>query len=167
MKAIVIYPTEFGTTTHFVVPDSALLRPKDPFFLPDSQQWTAVPLHGVLINRLGKSIRQNFASAYYSQIVTAVHPFNADSSEEHDIATRWARDGALTVSQPFPADNLSPQARLLIDKAVESVSSFATLKTGDLILLARPYKSFTLKNQAADYLIPQSDGFPQLNYKVR
>ncbi len=134
--------------TIIVTPDSAIINRGRPWFMPDDiAEWKGATLIGTSITRVGMHIAQKFAHRYYSHFIAAVHPHSANDRE----CVRWCRDGALvtgpgqiaadaqgtiTISAAnntatLDADNL----RATIDKTIAYVSSFITLKTGDLILI--------------------------------
>ncbi len=57
-----------------LMPDSALLIQKRPFFIPDFTQQCMVQLCACIrINRLGRSIHPQFAHRYYKDLTLAVH----------------------------------------------------------------------------------------------
>ena len=161
MKAIVAY-TPANTA---VVPDSAMMRCRDPFFMPDNRQWQALCLFGVRIDRLGKGISPEFARRYYNECVIAIHPFAV--SEPDDTAERWARDGALVVSESLSADSLDEELRKEIDAMISRVSRNATLKTGDLILMVDDDRSFDIKEIPSNHFVEPRSGLPGMKFKVR
>lgn len=134
-----------------VTPDSAIINRGRPWFLPDDvADWQGKTLIGVCITRVGMHISQKFAHRYYSDFSAAIHPYSAN-----DLAdVRWCRDGALiTGAGAIPQDSdgmltitvngasASIDAETLrqdIDKTIAYVSSYITLKTGDLILIDTP-----------------------------
>lgn len=57
-----------------LIPDTALLIQKRPFFIPDFTQQCMVQLCACIrINRLGRSIHQKFAHRYYNDLTIATH----------------------------------------------------------------------------------------------
>lgn len=165
MKAFVITATQEGGTQTQVVPDSALTRCKDPFFVPDNCPWRATVYRGLRIDRLGKGIEARFADRYYSECITSVHPFPTDVAT--DPAEEWACDNALTISEPTAATDLDEAARNRFGDLIEKISRRTTLKTGDLILLGSPRESFEIGTPPQNYEIPTQGAFPGLRFKVR
>lgn len=131
-----------------VTPDSAIINRGRPWFMPDDiSEWYGNILIGTSITRVGMHIAERFAHRYYGAFSAAVHPNSANDVE----CVQWCRDGALitgpgqidastqgTLTLTAAGSTLSIQAddlRSKIDKAIAYVSSFITLKTGDLILI--------------------------------
>lgn len=165
MKAIIDYHPERKTRQTALVCDSALTRAKDPFFVPNDQRWYGMPLRGVRIDRLGKGIEERFANRYYSECLTAVHPYT-DSTTELDV-DRWGRDGSLVISETISADNLSAEEKMKIDHLVSEFSKNMTLKTGDLILTGSTEDCFVLEQRSYNIDIPPVDGYPGFRLKIR
>lgn len=166
MKALITYFHADGSVTEGVVPDSAVTRCKDPFFLPDEGDYKAMLLRGVRIDRLGKGIAREYADRYYSECLTATHQFRV-ASEPSDTIRRWSSDGALTVSQCGPKDGMSPESVATVNALIEKISRYSTLKTGDLVLFGMEKDTFPLSSASKDYIVEATDGFPQLKLKVR
>ena len=124
MKAL-LYIRKGSEASTGAICDSAICRQRDPFFVPDDRTWLGIPLVGVRIDRLGKNIRHNFAEKYYTDTVTAVHAY---TEEAEDTASRWARDCALTVSDPGKKDDMAPEVKNLIDRMISVFSFSSTLK---------------------------------------
>lgn len=165
MKALVYDITPDGTARQLgIVPDSALIGRGNPFFLPDARVWSGAVLIGVRINRLGKDIPARFASRYYNEVLTAVHP-SADDTERP--ADEWGRDGALMISDYVPAEEADASLLGLIDTLVRDASTAMTLKTGDLVLMATG-NSLHLGTGRNDIEInPATAGFPSFRLKIR
>jgi 2-keto-4-pentenoate hydratase/2-oxohepta-3-ene-1,7-dioic acid hydratase in catechol pathway len=150
----------------FMKPDSSMLRNRRPFFLPDFSERIEYETELVVrISRLGKSIEAKFADRYWDAVTLGID-FTArdlqnqyrskglpwelckgfDSSavvgdwiekealekELHDLNFRLDIDGK-TVQQGYTGDMIFSVARI-----IEYVSSFCTLKTGDLIFTGTP-----------------------------
>lgn len=150
----------------FMKPDSSLLRNRRPFFLPDFSERIEYETELVVrISRLGKSIEAKFADRYWDAVTLGID-FTArdlqnqyrskglpwelckgfDSSavvgdwiekealekELQDLNFRLDIDGK-TVQQGYTGDMIFSVARI-----IEYVSSFCTLKTGDLIFTGTP-----------------------------
>jgi 2-keto-4-pentenoate hydratase/2-oxohepta-3-ene-1,7-dioic acid hydratase in catechol pathway len=150
----------------FMKPDSSMLRNRRPFFLPDFSERIEYETELVVrISRLGKSIETKFADRYWDAVTLGID-FTArdlqnqyrskglpwelckgfDSSavvgdwiekealekELQDLNFRLDIDGK-TVQQGYTGDMIFSVARI-----IEYVSSFCTLKTGDLIFTGTP-----------------------------
>lgn len=150
----------------FMKPDSSMLRNRRPFFLPDFSERIEYETELVVrISRLGKSIEAKFADRYWDAVTLGID-FTArdlqnqyrskglpwelckgfDSSavvgdwiekealekELQDLNFRLDIDGK-TVQQGYTGDMIFSVAAI-----IEYVSSFCTLKTGDLIFTGTP-----------------------------
>lgn len=166
MKAILTYTAADRTEVTAVIPDSAITPSREPFFVPDSRKWSAIPAVGVRIDRLGKGIDGRFADRYYSECFTAVHPF-ADGDRDADIASRWAIDGALVISPTVPADGIDPAVRAALERLIARTSLLSTLKTGDLIMVGDYDRAFSLGPPPSDHPVKGPEGFPEMKLKVR
>ncbi len=149
----------------FMKPDSSILRNRRPFFLPD--QWGRIEYETELvvrISRLGKSIEARFADRYWDAVTLGID-FTAREMQEkfrreglpwelckgfdqsavtgdwiekdkignlQDLHFNLDIDGK-TVQQGYTGDMINPVARI-----IEYVSSFCTLKTGDMIFTGTP-----------------------------
>lgn len=164
MKALVYNPSSEGMETALIC-DSAISPSRNPFFLPDEGRWKGVHLVGVRIDRLGKSISSKFADRYFSECVTAVHPFT-DSPVENNI-DRYGRDGALIVSDAVSKERLEPEFHRLINDLIEKVSRNVTLKTGDLVLTPAGPVMSEITDRPSDIDIPSTWGCPPMKLKIR
>lgn len=175
MKAIIAYndidtlsSTEgISMYKYAVVPDSAIIRAKDPFFKPDGSEWTGMTLHGVIIDRLGKGISTEYATRYYNNCLTAVHPFDPRLTTWIEPVSRWSRDGALVVSPAQPICDESKEVLDIINSIITKISYDLTLKTGDLVLYGDASKIFQIESKSADYMIPPYAGFKGFKLKIR
>lgn len=149
----------------FMKPDSSILRNRRPFFLPGD--WGRIEYETVLvvrISRLGKSIEARFADRYWDAVTVGID-FTAREMQERfrreglpwelckgfdqsAVVGDWVEKekiGSLqdlhfnldidgnTVQTGYTGDMINPVARI-----IEYVSSFCTLKTGDLIFTGTP-----------------------------
>jgi len=149
----------------FCKPDSALLRNNAPFFLPTFAKEFHHEVELVIrINRLGKRIAQRFAHRYYDEIGLGID-FTARDLQDKLRANGlpWEKckafDGSAVISGFTPKSNFSDinniNFRLLVngqikqegnssamlncfDAIVAHVSSYFTLKIGDLIFTGTP-----------------------------
>lgn len=149
----------------FMKPDSALVIANRPFFYPDFSQDVHYELEVVIrIDRLGKSIEEQHAHRYFSEIGLGVDFTARDLQAEMkkkglpwEIAKGF--DYSAPISDFFPVTqftdlhNLSfrldlngktvqdGNTSLMIfsfEKIISYVSRFMTLKTGDLIFTGTP-----------------------------
>lgn len=144
-----------------VLPDTAMLIQKRPFFIPDFTQECKVQLcYAVRINRLGRSIHAKFANRYYTanEIMLGAHFVARDLLEKlkkeckpYDIAVGF--DNAVVLSESYNEDlSDKPKARIeidsnlyqypfdlnlyaLVDQLIAEISEFYTLKQGDILLI--------------------------------
>lgn len=149
----------------FMKPDSALVTDNRPFFYPDFSNNVHHELEVVIrIDRLGRSIAEQYAHRYFSEIGLGVDFTARDLQGEMkkkglpwEIAKGF--DYSAPVSGFFPVrkygDILNLSFRLDLngkpvqegntsqmifsfDKIISYVSRFITLKTGDLIFTGTP-----------------------------
>ena len=149
----------------FMKPDSSILRNRRPFFLPDHLGRVDYETELVVrISRLGKSIAARFADRYIDAVTLGIDFTARDMQNEfrkkglpwelckgfdqsavigdwipkerianlQDVHFRLDIDGN-TVQEGHTAQMIYPVARI-----IEYVSSFFTLKTGDLVFTGTP-----------------------------
>jgi len=150
----------------FLKPETSLLRNNDPFYYPDFTKELHYEVEIVVkINKMGKHIDKRFAHRYYDQIGIGIdftardlqrqakekgHPwtkaksfdFSAPVGNEfisktefasvQDINFKLEKNGQV-VQQGNTRDMIFD-----IDTIISYVSSFITLKTGDLIFTGTP-----------------------------
>lgn len=143
------------------LPDTALLHIKRPFFIPDFADMCKVQLClAIRISRLGRSIDLRFAHRYYDAYTAAVL-FSAHPLLENLIACGLPRDIACGFDDALAVGNfcdrnaandvIAEQATLWVDgrivqkigsgvpfaevdALIAAISSFYTLRQGDLLL---------------------------------
>lgn len=149
----------------FLKPDSSLLKKNKPFFLPDFSHNIQYEMEVVVkISKLGKGIEERFAHRYYDEVTAGIDITARDiqgrfvrSGLPWELSKCF--DGAAPVGEFIPVtgigDVLNLDFRLEINgktvqksntsdmvfninKLVEYVSRFFTLKTGDLIFTGTP-----------------------------
>lgn len=133
-------------------PDSALLLPGRPFFIPDfGEKWEADLYLAVKIGRLGKNIGERFASRYYDAASLAIHFRSTDNSlcdgllsgADSTIAIgNYIAPVTITdemkISFNDDTENILPQASQ-VESAISEVSQLSTLKMGDILMFPLPY----------------------------
>ena len=150
----------------FMKPDSSMLRNRRPFFLPDFYERIEYETELVVrISRLGKSIEAKFADRYWDAVTLGIDFTARDLQNQYRskglpwelckgfdssaVVGNWIEKEALekelqdlnfrldidgkTVQQGYTGDMIFSVARI-----IEYVSSFCTLKTGDLIFTGTP-----------------------------
>ena len=150
----------------FMKPDSSMLRNRRPFFLPDFSERIEYETELVVrISRLGKSIEAKFADRYWDAVTLGIDFTARDLQNQYRskglpwelckgfdssaVVGNWIEKEALekelqdlnfrldingkTVQQGYTGDMIFSVAAI-----IEYVSSFCTLKTGDLIFTGTP-----------------------------
>ena len=153
------------TPVFFMKPDSALVISNRPFFYPDFSNDVHHELELVIrIDRLGRSIEEQYADRYFSEIGLGVDFTARDlQAKQKEKGLPWeiakGFDYSAPISEFFPVKkfkdihNLSfnldingktvqdGNSALMIfsyEKIISYVSRFMTLKTGDLIFTGTP-----------------------------
>lgn len=177
-----------------VLPDSALLKSRNPFFVPDFPGTiSATPALAVRICRLGKSIPARFATRYYAECAPTV-VFRAEQyarqlrAEGLPDAPAYSFDKAvitgefhtrrlpdnilfrLTLDNPeadeyFRLENVEQR----IGNAIELLSRDNTLKTGDLLLIGADGIPLSVAEESKLHLqgMPVSEGEEELEIKLK
>ena len=149
----------------FMKPDSALVTSNRPFFYPEFSSDVHHELEVVIrINRLGRSIDEQYADRYYNELALGLDFTARDlQAEQKKKGLPWeiakGFDYSAPISEFFPLEkygdihNLSfrldlngktvqdGSTSLMIfsfEKIIAYVSRFMTLKTGDLIFTGTP-----------------------------
>lgn len=149
----------------FLKPDSAILPKNHPFYIPafsDDIHYEVEVL--VRINRLGKHISEKFAHKYYSEIGLGIDFTARDmQSKLKEKGLPWEKakafDGSAVIGDFVPKSNFNDlsdiqfsllkndeivqkgttQAMLWkIDELIAYISTFMTLKIGDIIFTGTP-----------------------------
>lgn len=149
----------------FMKPETALLRDNKPFFLPDFSSDVQYELEVVVrISKMGKNISEKFAPRYYDAVGLGVD-FTARDLQRRfkEMGYPWeickGFDNSAPVSEFLPKEQLGDLSALpfhldlngetvqrgntkdmlySIDYLIHYVSSFFTLKTGDLLFTGTP-----------------------------
>lgn len=126
------------------IPDSAITVPNRPLFLPDfSAEWSGNVCPAYRISRLGKEIGRRFASRYYDAVTLAlrIHPVDivpcgiCSVFDSCVTLGEWLplQEGNLEVGYAGLTLSLTPE-EIDIDGAIEAISHYCTLKTGDIVM---------------------------------
>ncbi len=149
----------------FLKPDSALLRNNDPFYIPDFAQSFHYEVEVVVrISRVGKHIEERFAHRYYDQVGLGIDFTARDLQDElRAKGLPWEKckafDSSAVISQ-FVDKNNYPNLQNLrfrlevngqvrqngntsdmifsVDRIIEHLSRYFTLKMGDYIFTGTP-----------------------------
>lgn len=132
-------------------PDSALLLPGRPLFYPDfAGQWHARLFLAVHINRLGKSVSVKFAPRYFDSLSLGLQFAPADSRALLP-GVLSGLDSSITHGEWLAPDRLSELSAVTVNGqgetvlplpspeeiagAVSRISTYTTLRMGDIVLL--------------------------------
>jgi fumarylpyruvate hydrolase len=176
----------------FLKPDSSILKNNKPFFLPDFSDNIQYEVEIVVrINKLGKGIAARFAHRYYDALtlgidITArdIQGKNAKAGLPWELSKCF--DGAAPIGEFVPVSEI-PDVRDIdfrleingrtvqqgnssdmiagIDKIIEYVSRYFTLKTGDLIFTGTPPGVGPLKRN--DNLVAFLGNTPLLDFMIK
>ena len=149
----------------FTKADSALLKDKKPFFLPDELGRIDYETELVVrICRLGKSIPQRFAHRYYDAVTVGIDFTARDLQRKlRDAGHPWELckgfDGAAAIGEWVPVEKFrdiqalhfhldingktvqegcSSDMLFKVDELISYISQWFTLKTGDLLYTGTP-----------------------------
>jgi 2-keto-4-pentenoate hydratase/2-oxohepta-3-ene-1,7-dioic acid hydratase in catechol pathway len=149
----------------FLKPETAIILPRNPFFIPDFSEDVHYEAELVVrINRLGKHIPREFARKYYDQITVGIDFTARDlQAKLKEKGLPWEKakafDGSAAVGRFVKLEALPDQqhiefslkqngetrqegnsAMMLfdIDQLIAYISTFFTLKIGDLIFTGTP-----------------------------
>ena len=149
----------------FTKADSALLKDKKPFFLPDELGRIDYETELVVrICRLGKSIPQRFSHRYYDAVTVGIDFTARDLQRQlRDAGHPWELckgfDGAAAIGEWVPVEKFrdiqalhfhldingktvqegcSSDMLFKVDELISYISQWFTLKTGDLLYTGTP-----------------------------
>lgn len=149
----------------FLKPDTALIRNNQPFFYPDFSNDIHYEVEIVVkFDKLGKNIAEKFAHRYYSEIGIGID-FTArdlqNKCKEKGLPWEIAKsfDGAAPISKFLKLEDLGDikavnfrlelngqtvqqgntgEMIFSVDKLIEHISKFMTIKIGDLMFTGTP-----------------------------
>jgi len=176
----------------FMKPDSSLLRNNDPFYIPE---WSKEIHHEIelviKINRIGKNIEKRFAHRYFDEIGLGIDFTARDIQNKlKEKGLPWEKakafDQSAAIGRFIPIDSLPDRnaidfklalngkevqhgnTRDLIfsfDTIIAYVSTYITLKTGDLIFTGTPAGVGPVKT--GDHLSAAVEGQVLLDFHIR
>lgn len=156
---------EYKEPTIFMKPDSALLKEGKPFFIPDFSQEIEYETEVVVrICRLGKNIAAKFAQRYYDAVTVGIDFTARDLQRTFKaVGNPWELskgfDSSAAIGEFVPVDHFKDVQQIpfrmelngkvvqaantcemihSVDRIIEHVSKFCTLKIGDLIFTGTP-----------------------------
>lgn len=168
----------------FLKPQSAILSHKHPFYIPEWTNEVHHEVELVVkIDRLGKSILESHAPRYYSEVSLGID-FTARDIQARLKAQGqpWERakafDGSAVIGSFVPLDSLGKSIQDLhfrlenhddvvqsghtadmmftVNRLIAEISSFMTLKVGDLIFTGTPAGVGAIKS--GDRLVGKLEG---------
>ena len=133
-------------------PDSAMILPGRPLFLPDfGESWAGGVHVAVRICRLGKNIGVKFASRYYDAVSLALRVVERDGGafagvlsgmDSSIVHGEWldasVACGPMRIACGDMEESVAP-VDAMIAEAINKVSAYTTLKMGDVVLLPVPH----------------------------
>ncbi|NNC86173.1 MAG: fumarylacetoacetate hydrolase family protein [Bacteroidia bacterium] len=149
----------------FIKPDTALLPKKNPFFYPSFSKDVHYEVELVIkINKMGKKIQPQFAHKYYNEVSVGIDFTARDVQKQlKEKGLPWEKAKAFDSSAPVGSfvslskfksiDNISFSLKLngelkqegntsnmlfKVNELISYVSSFVTLKKGDLLFTGTP-----------------------------
>lgn len=150
----------------FLKPDTAILLKKQPFFIPDFSDDVHYEVEVLVkINRVGKHIEEKFAHKYYNEIGLGIDFTARDLQQKlKDKGLPWEKaksfDGAAVIGEKWVDKNSFSNLNNInfsllknniavqtgntsdmlwkIDELISYVSTYFTLKIGDIIFTGTP-----------------------------
>lgn len=157
MKIITAMVEGGKVTGIYLKPDNTLNRKRLPFFVPEEPAEVAARVGvAVTIEKVGKTIRREFAERYYEKAALAVEVTDmAALKRAREEGEPWTMavgmDGSLTLSEFREIEDMTTAevetdgekwgecevARLLerVPEVMTKVSRVMTLKTGDIVVV--------------------------------
>ena len=176
----------------FMKPDSSLLNNNKPFFVPDFSNDLQYETEIVLkINRLGKHIEPRFAHRYFQEVTVGIDFTARDLQRDciregnpWEVSKSFDQSAAIGKfidlgSLPDPANihfELSINGKTVqkgntvqmifpFEKLISYVSTFVTIKTGDLIYTGTP--AGVGKVYIGDHLVASVEGQVLLDFYIK
>ncbi|GAB5556527.1 MAG: fumarylacetoacetate hydrolase family protein [Schleiferiaceae bacterium] len=177
----------------FLKPETAILLKKQPFFIPDFSENVHHEIEVcVRINRLGKNIAPQFARKYYSEVTVGLDFTARDlQSQLKEKGLPWEKakafDGSAAIGKWVSLESVGGDINNLnfslekdgetaqsgntsqmitpIDELISYISTFFTLKIGDVIFTGTP--AGVSQIQAGNQLKGFLEGEQLLNISVK
>jgi 2-keto-4-pentenoate hydratase/2-oxohepta-3-ene-1,7-dioic acid hydratase in catechol pathway len=176
----------------FLKPETAIIHKNMPFFIPDFSNEVHHELELVVkINKLGKHIQPQFAHKYYSELTVGIDFTARDVQAEcKKKGLPWEKakafDGSALVGKFVKKDQFSDVNALnikmtnnenvvqegntsdmlnSIDQLIAYISTYFTLKIGDLIFTGTPSGVAPVKKDDFLELYLEEDKLAQVNVK--
>lgn len=159
MKIIYSDIDDKGNPCDWSFPDSVLQVKNLPFFYPDfSQEVRATVCWMVRVDKVGKCIENRFASRHYHEATMAFDITACDLLQSNPMQARCF-DASLVVGQQWiAAEQMPAEMKEAVDAAINRLSQYMTLKTGDLLLVPTTQRDILLHQgiiQVAEYQAQQ------------
>lgn len=167
-----------------LIADSAPVAPGNPVFLPQfAGQWQARVYLAFRIGRLGKGISAKFAPRYRDAVTLAMKLQPVDMERQllmsqlpagivglFDNCVAFGQWGPIAPDANWAVECEGASAAISleqsqIDRAIQSISSYATLKTGDVIMPIHLGVEFAVS--VGDTLAATLNGSPVLNLRFK
>ena len=175
----------------FMKPDTAMLKDGNDFYHPDFSDDIHYECELVVkINKIGKNIQEKFAHKYYDQVTLGLDFTARDlqskcKEKSHPWEIAKAFDNSAAISTQFVSINELPEqinfdltkngetvqqgttADMIfsIDQLIAHVSTFITLKVGDLIYTGTPAGVGSIN--IGDKLIGSLEGKKMFEFEVK
>ena len=168
-----------------IIPDSAIIKDRKPFFMPDfSSKWVYDLNIAIRVNRLGKNVGEKFANRYYDAITLCLRMIPVDMVEKissagitSNIATSF--DGALILGDWQPIDSIQDHikikigdfettintADIQIDNSIKQLSKYFTFKIGDILIPAK--LNHLSEFRIDDIIMGQINDIECINFKIK
>jgi 2-keto-4-pentenoate hydratase/2-oxohepta-3-ene-1,7-dioic acid hydratase in catechol pathway len=157
-----IYSPSENLESFDVLPDSAMGRNKQPWFIPDfGANWRGSLALAARIGRLGKNISPKFATRYVDGVTLVWRPVADDVPAQ----VMQAMDSAVVVGEWLPVDqqlvvgdasDISPLLQKVLALIVQA-SKYMTFKTGDIVAVGlTKLDTLTLQQQHIEHRLNAS-----------
>ncbi|MBQ7041534.1 MAG: hypothetical protein IJN66_02345 [Muribaculaceae bacterium] len=168
-----------------IIPDSAIIKDRKPFFMPDfSSKWMFDLNIAIRINRLGKNIGEKFANRYYDAITLCLRMIPVDMIEQlsttqttSNIVTSF--DGAVILGDWQPIDTIQEQIKISIgnfettintpdigiDNSIKQLSKYFTFKIGDILIPSK--LNYQSEFKIDDIIAGKINNNECINFKVK
>ncbi len=170
-----------GRSQLYLKPDTALLVNRKPFFLPHfTENISARPCLLVKISRMGRCISSRFAERYYSEYALGINFIAEDMLHEGGVdgVTRAvAFDNSMAVGGFVEGDIHESEWSINgmklpfggviedVSSAVERVSGYVTLRTGDMV--AVDFSCTPVQVKREDVVVASAGGEELLYCKIK